>query len=185
MLQAIVGAALLLLSFGAEQAGAIQVWQSVGDIPSAVPAGCRDALIYNITCANDLVTAQDAMNGVALVGVTAQTYCTQQCSESLQTFQKNIHASCGTNEYELYVNSTTKQSPAVVSDGLKWAYDLVCIQDSYVLSIRPQSYTHDPGEDIELTKRQQLWILSSRSLQPHQGRLLRLHIEIRRRDDEL
>lgn len=118
MFQAIVVAALLMVSFGAEQAGAIQVWQSVGEISSAVPADCRDALIYNITCANELVTAQDAMNGAALVGVAAQAYCTRQCYDSLQIFQKNIHTSCGANEYELYVNSTTKQSPAVVSDGL-------------------------------------------------------------------
>ncbi|KAL4759198.1 uncharacterized protein BDW70DRAFT_169597 [Aspergillus foveolatus] len=65
-----------------------------------------------------------------LVGVAAQAYCTRQCRDSLQTFQEKIRTSCGKQEYELYVNSTTKQSPTVVADGLVWAYELSCIQDS-------------------------------------------------------
>lgn len=105
------------------------------EISTAVPADCRNALTYNITSANSLVTAQYAINGAALVGVAATVYCTQECHDSLQTFQQKIRSGCGTSKYTLYVNSTTKQSPAVLADGLAWAYDLSCIQDSYAIVI--------------------------------------------------
>ncbi|RDK37083.1 hypothetical protein M752DRAFT_310156 [Aspergillus phoenicis ATCC 13157] len=85
-----------------------------------------------MTCANSLVTAQDAANGAALVGVAAKTYCTKECHDSLQTFQESILSACGKKEYQLYKNSTTTQSPAVVADGLVWAYSLMCIQDACV-----------------------------------------------------
>ncbi|PWY68696.1 hypothetical protein BO83DRAFT_400387 [Aspergillus eucalypticola CBS 122712] len=90
---------------------------------------------------SSLVTAQDAVNGAALVGVTAKTYCMKECHDSLQTFQESILSACGKKEYQLYKNSTTTQSPAVVADGLVWAYNLMCIQDACVPPAeRPSGY---------------------------------------------
>ncbi|KAI2707493.1 hypothetical protein DTO013E5_8367 [Penicillium roqueforti] len=129
MLLTSVGIAFVLPFFG-QNVAAIQVWDSLDDIPTAVPSDCRNALTYNMTCANSLVTAQDAANGAALVGVAAKTYCTKECHDSLQTFQESILSACGKKEYQLYKNSTTTQSPAVVADGLVWAYSLMCIQDA-------------------------------------------------------
>ncbi|SPB45014.1 unnamed protein product [Aspergillus niger] len=134
MLLSSVGIAFVLPFLG-QNVAAIQVWDSPDDIPTAVPSDCRNALTYNMTCANSLVTAQDAANGAALVGVAAKTYCTKECHDSLQTFQESILSACGKKEYQLYKNSTTTQSPAVVADGLVWAYSLMCIQDARLLVI--------------------------------------------------
>lgn len=113
-----------------QSASAIQIWNSTDITSTSVPSGCRDALTYNITCSGNLVTAQDAQRQSALTGDAAKEYCTQECHDSLQTFQKNINSGCGTKQYELYQNVTTKASPAVLADGLMWAYELTCIQDS-------------------------------------------------------
>ncbi|KAI3135390.1 hypothetical protein CBS147325_7703 [Penicillium roqueforti] len=71
-----------------------------------------------MTYANSLITAQDAANRAALVRVAAKTYCTKECHDSLQTFQESILSAYGKKEYQLYKNSTTTQSPAVVADSL-------------------------------------------------------------------
>lgn len=152
MLLTSVGIAFVLSFFG-QNIAAIQVWDSLDDIPTAVPSDCRNALTYNITCANSLVTAQDAVNGAALVGVAAKAYCTKECHDSLQTFQESIFSACGKKQYQLYKNSTTTQSPAVVADGLVWAYSLMCIQDACV---PPAERLYRPGID---TDQVQVWVL--------------------------
>ncbi|OJJ30807.1 hypothetical protein ASPWEDRAFT_140622 [Aspergillus wentii DTO 134E9] len=70
------------------------------------------------------------MRQSALEQDAAREYCTQECHDSIQTFQKKINSGCGTKQYELYQNDTTKTSPAMFADGLMWAYSLTCIQDS-------------------------------------------------------
>lgn len=132
MFQTTLCVALLTIGLATRDAAAIQIWKNPDEIPTAVPVDCRGALSYNITCANSLVTAQNAANGAALVGVAAKAYCTEECHDSLKTFQGDVLSSCGEKEYLLYENSTTKQSPAGLADGLAWAYDLTCIQDSFV-----------------------------------------------------
>lgn len=134
MFRSTIAIVLIAVSLVGQEAAAIQIWDHPDKIPASVPADCRDVLGYNITCANFLVTAQDAASGAALMGEAAKSYCTKECHDSLQTFQENILASCGKKEYRLYQNSTTMQSPAVVANGLVWAYDLMCIQDSCVFT---------------------------------------------------
>lgn len=133
MFRTIVGIALITLSFIGQETTAIRVWSHPDKISTSVPSDCRDALAYNIACANSLVTAPDAANGAALVGEAATAYCTKECHDSLQTFQKNILSACGKKEYQIYKSNTIKQSPLAVADGLVWAYNLMCIEDSCVL----------------------------------------------------
>ena len=86
MLQPLVGAALIAVSLFGQYGTAIQLWTSPDNFPTTVPAACRAALTYNITCANYLVTAQDARNGASLVGNLTTEYCTKDCQSSLQEF---------------------------------------------------------------------------------------------------
>ena len=109
---------------------AIQIWPSPGAIPTTVPAACRAALVQNLTCSDYLMTAQKAADGEALVGDLAKSYCTNDWYSSLQTFQTNTKSRCGDTLYTLYPNTTVQQSVTLLSDGLVWAYNLTCIQDS-------------------------------------------------------
>ncbi len=56
----------------ATSAEAIQLWGSLGELPSSVPARCRSPLTYTITCdVTSLIMANDAVHGARLVGVAA------------------------------------------------------------------------------------------------------------------
>ncbi|KAL1835395.1 hypothetical protein VTJ49DRAFT_6815 [Mycothermus thermophilus] len=94
-----------------QEAAAIQLWATPGDIPTSVPARCRAALVQNITCPSSLVTAPQVASGSALSDDDAVAYCTDTCYDSLKTFQSRVATGCGT---EIFV----------------WAYDVSCIKDS-------------------------------------------------------
>jgi hypothetical protein len=127
---AIVAITGLLLLCGPRQAAAIQLWNVPGAIPRIVPASCRAVLVQNITCANNLVTASEVSNGMSLMGDEATEYCTTDCYTSLQKFQTNVRARCGDTMYAMYAHSTLKQSGTSLADGLVWAYNVSCIQDT-------------------------------------------------------
>ncbi|KAL4936502.1 hypothetical protein BDV06DRAFT_233336 [Aspergillus oleicola] len=110
-------------------ASGIQIWSSP-DIPDAVPLACREALAYNITCANALVRAQDVTNGAALPKEEAELYCTKGCQSSLEAFQQEVSKTCGDGGYVLHKKSTTKQYPLALAHKLIWAYNISCLQDS-------------------------------------------------------
>lgn len=109
---------------------AIQIWSIPGDIPTTVPASCRAVLVQNITCPNYLITPTRVSNGMALLDGEAAEYCTAACYDSLNTFRTNVDARCGDTLYTMYKNSTLTQSGASLADGLAWAYNVSCIQDS-------------------------------------------------------
>lgn len=120
----------LLLSLYPNHTAAIQIWSIPGDIPTTVPASCRAVLVQNITCPNYLITAAQVSNGMALLSGEAAQYCTADCYNSLNTFRTNVDARCGDTLYEMYKNSTLTQSGSSLADGLAWAYNVSCIQDS-------------------------------------------------------
>jgi hypothetical protein len=76
------------------------------------------------------VTARDAANGAALVGDLVNQYCTQECYDSIENFQRSSHLSYGTKAYILFKNSTARVVPGDIVNGLAWAYELNYIQDS-------------------------------------------------------
>ncbi|KAK9422563.1 putative LysM domain-containing protein [Seiridium unicorne] len=122
---------LLLMAWLHAGAKAVTLWPSPGAIPTTVPAACRAVLTQNITCDTpELVTAQEASGGAALIGESAVEYCTPKCYNSLKTFQTNVDARCGSTLYNLWINSTLQQSGMQLADGLVWAYNLSCLTDS-------------------------------------------------------
>lgn len=62
----------------------IKIWASPGDLPTAIPVNCRNALSQNITCSPDLVSARSIAAGRGLDLVTLESYCTTDCYNSLQ-----------------------------------------------------------------------------------------------------
>jgi hypothetical protein len=108
---------------------AIKLWDSANAIPSTVPESCRAALAQDIGCDNRLVTASQAASRAVLVGELAAEYCTSICHDSIEDFRTKVTAECGSKEYVLYANSTLKEAPADLANGLSWAYRLSCVKD--------------------------------------------------------
>ncbi|KAJ5372785.1 hypothetical protein N7517_004791 [Penicillium concentricum] len=130
MLRTLVKVGIFSLSLLFQEAAAIQLWNNTDSFSDDVPAACQNALTFNVKCANYLVTARDVINGAALVGNLAEQYCTEECHDSIDTFQKNSHLACGNKAYQLFKNTTTRVVPGDIVNGLMWAYDLSCIKDS-------------------------------------------------------
>ncbi len=123
----------VLVASWSHPVAAVQIWgPSPAAIPLSVPPYCRAALVQNITCPNQLITAPDAAGGMSLSGADAIEYCTAGCYSSLKAFQARVAKDCGALQYTLYANSTVTQSPSALADSLVWAYNVSCIQDSYV-----------------------------------------------------
>lgn len=130
MLRPLVNVVILGLFLLVREAAAIQLWNNTDSFSDDVPAVCQNALTFDVKCANYLVTARDAANGAALVGDLVNQYCTQGCHDSIENFQRSSHLSCGTKAYILFKNSTARVVPGDIVNGLAWAYELNCIQDS-------------------------------------------------------
>lgn len=62
----------------------IKIWASPGDLSTAIPVNCRNALSQNITCSPDLVSARSIAAGRGLDVVTLESYYTTDCYNSLQ-----------------------------------------------------------------------------------------------------
>lgn len=62
----------------------IKIWASPGDLPTAIPVNCRNALSQNISCSPDLVSARSIAAGRSLDVATLGSYCTTDCYNSLQ-----------------------------------------------------------------------------------------------------
>ncbi len=62
----------------------IKIWASPGDLPTAIPVNCRNALSQNITCSPDLVSARSIAAGRGLDVATLESYCTTDCYNSLK-----------------------------------------------------------------------------------------------------
>lgn len=69
----------------------IQIWASPGDLPTAIPVNCRNALSLNITCSPDLVSARSIAAGRGLDVATLKSYCTPDCYNSLQVNAEISH----------------------------------------------------------------------------------------------
>lgn len=129
-LGSVAAAVTLLVACCRRQAAAVQLWPSPAAIPTSVPALCRAALVQNITCLSNLVTASDVVGGMAMSSAEAGQYCTSGCHNSLTTFQTQVTAGCGSSMYTLYQDSNYTQSPSALVDSLVWAYSVNCIQGS-------------------------------------------------------
>jgi hypothetical protein len=123
--QGIIGLSLL-----GQGALALRLWNTTDGFSSDLPWGCQRALTRDIACQNYLVTAQDASNGAALPPSLAKEYCTQECRDSIDGFQRAAHLACGNKSYKMFANSTVRAVPGDIANGLMWAYQLNCIQDS-------------------------------------------------------
>lgn len=81
----------------------IKIWASPGDLPTAIPVSCRNALSQNITCSPDLVSARSIAAGRGLDVITLKSYCTPDCYNSLQVNAKLFHfARLGTTPAHAY-----------------------------------------------------------------------------------
>lgn len=69
----------------------IKIWASPGDLPTAIPVNCRNALSQNITCSPDLVSARSIAAGRGLDVATLKSYCTPDCYNSLQVEAELSH----------------------------------------------------------------------------------------------
>ena len=123
---------VILFSLAPFLGTAVQLFNTPGDIPEAVPVRCRAALAQNITCSPLLITGQKAANGDYLSGSDLTTYCSSDCNASIKKFQTAVESACGKSSYSLYPNVTSTQVPLDVANGIAWAYNLVCIKDEYV-----------------------------------------------------
>ncbi|KAK4864820.1 hypothetical protein LT330_001443 [Penicillium expansum] len=130
MLPSLVKFRILSVFLLAQEAVAIQIWNNTDGFSDDVPAACRSALTFDVKCANYLVTARDVANGATLVGNLASQYCTEECHDSIDNFQRSSHLACGTKAYALVKNSTARVVPGDIVNGLMWAYELSCIKDS-------------------------------------------------------
>lgn len=128
MLRPLVNVGLLGLILLAQEITAIRLWANTHSFSDDVPTACQTALMFDVKCANYLVTARDVANGAALVGDLASQYCTQECHDSIDKFQRDVHLACGTKAYQLFKTSTARAVPADIVNGLMWAYRLSCIQ---------------------------------------------------------
>lgn len=99
MLRALVNVGLLGLFFLAQETTAIRLWDNTNSFSDNVPTACQNALTFDVKCANYIVTARDVTNGAALVGDLASQYCTQECHDSIDEFQRDVHLACGTIAY--------------------------------------------------------------------------------------
>ena len=122
---------LLAMVLASTAASAIQLWGKPGEIPTTVPAKCRAALTTNITC-DFLVTANKAVSGQIVSGMSAESFCGAPCVGSMADFQRKVIEGCGNTQYMLWENSTMTQSGQALADGLSWAQRLLCIQDKSV-----------------------------------------------------
>ncbi|KAF7548182.1 hypothetical protein G7Z17_g7222 [Cylindrodendrum hubeiense] len=120
--------AALIATFACRLVACLHLFESASDIPESVPEKCRIALAQNITC-DFLVTAGRAVAGRSLNDQLASSYCSSSCGSSINSFQNEVIADCGDEEYKLWENSTLAQSGKTLADGLTWAHDLICIED--------------------------------------------------------
>lgn len=81
----------LILPFFFLSAYSIKIWASPGDLPTAIPVNCRNALSQNITCSPDLVSARSIAAGRGLDVATLNSYCTTDCYNSLQVNAEPFH----------------------------------------------------------------------------------------------
>jgi hypothetical protein len=130
MLRFSVNVGIIGLSIFAQEGAALQLWSNTDSFSDEVPAACQNALTFDVKCANYLVTALDVSNGAAFVGDLANQYCTQECYDSIDKFQKGTHLARGNKAYALFKKGTTRIVPVDTVNGLMWAYQLSCIKDS-------------------------------------------------------
>ncbi|KAJ5505939.1 hypothetical protein N7453_004896 [Penicillium expansum] len=111
MLPSSVKFGILSVFLLAQEAVAIQVWNNTDGFSDDVPAAY-------------------VANGAALVGNLASQYCTEECHDSIDNFQRSSHLAYGTKAYALVKNSTARLVPGDIVNGLMWEYELSCIKDS-------------------------------------------------------
>ena len=120
---------------------AVQLFQSAGAVPSAIPAACATALSTNATCQQFVpaayISAQRSLDNATLTGL-----CTSACADSLLQFQVQVDEACGT---ELYAFSTNvNQRVQQIVDPLVWAYNISCLTDGESFCLPEVSNTSNP-----------------------------------------